>query len=114
MGFTRNDTVLGTMPYMSPEQVEGQRVSEPSTISSPPAQRDALAGFAMGMWEPYIQATRTRLPDGADRIVFDRFHIMREMTRAVDTVRKPEHRAFLREDGESPLTKTKYLWPYSE
>lgn len=32
------------------------------------------------------------------------------MTRAVDTVRKQEHRAFLRDDGDSPLTKTKYLW----
>jgi len=79
-----------------------------------PAQRDALAGVAMDMWEPYIQATRTRLPDGDGRIVFDRFHIMREMIKAVDTVRKQEHRAFLREDGDSPLTKTKYFWLFSE
>ena len=79
-----------------------------------PAQRDALAGVAMDMWEPYIQATRTRLPDGDGRIVFDRFHIMREMTKAVDAVRKQEHRAFLREDGDSPLAKTKYLWLFSE
>ena len=78
-----------------------------------PEQRAALAGVAMDMWEPYIQATRTRLPAGDDRIVFDRFHIMREMTRAVDTVRKQEHREFLREDGDSPLTKTKYLWLFS-
>ena len=79
-----------------------------------PAQRDALAGVAMDLWEPYIQATRTRLPEGHARIVFDRFHIRREMTTAVDTVRKQEHRAFLREAGESPLTKTKYLWLFSE
>jgi transposase len=78
------------------------------------AQQAALAGVAMDMWEPYIQATRTRLPDGDGRIVFDRFHLMREMTKAVDTVRKQEHRAFLREDGDSPLTKTKYLWLFSE
>jgi transposase len=78
------------------------------------AQRDALQGVAMDMWEPYIQATCTRLPDGDARIVFDRFHIMREMTRAVDTVRKQEHRTFLRADGASPLTKTKYLWLFSE
>lgn len=78
------------------------------------AQRDALTGVAMDMWEPYIQATRTRLPAGDDRIVFDRFHIMREMTKAVDTVRKQEHRAFLLADGVSPLTKTKYLWLFSE
>lgn len=79
-----------------------------------PEQRDALAGVAMDMWEPYIQATRTRLPGGDARIVFDRFHIMREMTKAVDMVRRQEHRTFLRDDGESPLTKTKYLWLFNE
>ncbi len=50
------------------------------------------------------------MPEGDTKIVFDRFHIMREMTRAVDTVRKQEHRTFLREGGVSPLTGTKYLW----
>jgi transposase len=79
-----------------------------------PTQRDALAGVAMDMWEPYIQATRTRLPAGDQRIIFDRFHVMREMTKAVDTVRKHEHRAFLRAEGESPLTHTKYFWLFSE
>ena len=46
--------------------------------------------------------------------VFDRFHIMREMTKAVDTVRKQEHREFLRDGDESPLTGTKYLWLFSD
>ena len=50
----------------------------------------------MDMWEPYIGATRDGLPNGDEKIVFDRFHIMREMTKAVDTVRKQEHREFLR------------------
>ena len=45
-------------------------------------QRDGLKAVAMDMWEPYITATRDGLPDGADKIVFDRFHIMREMTKA--------------------------------
>ena len=68
----------------------------------------------MDMWEPYIQATRTELPAGDQCIVFDRFHIMREMTKAVDTVRKQEHRDFLHEGGDSPLTGTKYLWLFGE
>ena len=55
------------------------------------AQRRALHAVAMDMWEAYIGATRDGLPDGAEKIVFDRFHIMREMTKAVDTVRKQEH-----------------------
>ena len=36
------------------------------------------------------------------------------MTKAVDTVRKQEHRAFPRDGDDSPLTGTKYLWLFSE
>src|SRR5260370_10096419 len=68
----------------------------------------------MEMWEPYSGATRKGLPGGDTKIVFDRFHIMRDMTKAVDTVRKQEHRTFLRDGGDSPLTGTKYLWLFSE
>ena len=77
-------------------------------------QKAALQAIAMDMWEPYIGATRDGLPEGAARIVFDRFHIMREMTNAVDTVRKQEHREFLRAGADSPLTGTKYVWLYSD
>jgi transposase len=76
-------------------------------------QRTGLKAVAMDMWAPYISATRHGLPDGDQRIVFDRFHIMREMTKAVDTVRKQEHRSFLYTSGVSPLTGTKYLWLFS-
>ena len=76
-------------------------------------QQSALQAVAMDMWEPYIGATREGLPDGESRIVFDRFHIMREMTKAVDTVRKHEHRGFLRAGDTSPLTGTKYVWLFS-
>jgi transposase len=77
-------------------------------------QREGLQAVAMDMWEPYIGATRDGLPDGEARIVFDRFHIMREMTKAVDSVRKQEHRGFLRAGDDSPLTGTKYLWLFSD
>jgi transposase len=77
-------------------------------------QRDGLQAVAMDMWEPYISATRSGLPDGGEKIVFDRFHIMRDMTKAVDTVRKQEHRGFLRAGEDSPLTGTKYLWLFSD
>ena len=68
----------------------------------------------MDVWEAYIGATRDGLRAGDEKIVFDRFHIMREMTTAVDTVRKQEHRAFLRAGEGSPLTGTKYLWLFSD
>ena len=77
-------------------------------------QRAALQAVATDMWPAYIRATVDGLPQGDQKIVFDRFHIMREMTRAVDTVRKQEHRAFLAAGEASPLTRTKYLWLRSD
>ena len=78
------------------------------------AQRDAVAAVAMDMWDPYIRATREGLPDGAAKIVFDRFHIMQEMNTAVDLVRKQEHRARQRADGDSVLAGSKYLGLYAK
>lgn len=39
---------------------------------------------------------------------------MRDMTKAVDPVRKQEHRACLRTGEDSPLTKTTYVWLYRD
>jgi transposase len=75
--------------------------------------RAGIKAVAMDMWEPSIIATREGLPEGEQKIVFDRFHIMRDMTEAVDTVRKQEHREFLRAGLDSPLTGTKYIWLFS-
>ena len=67
----------------------------------------------MDMWEPYLQAIRTHVPDAGSKIVFDRYHIMTHMGKAVDTVRKREHRT-LRANGDETLTGSKYLWLYAE
>lgn len=68
---------------------------------------------AMDMWEPYIQATLARVPDAAKKIVFDRFHVMGHVGKAVDTVRKQEHRELL-VSGDETLKGSKYLWLYSK
>jgi len=75
-------------------------------------QRAAVAAVAMDMWDPYIRATREGLPEGAGKIVFDRFHIMQELNTAVDVVRKHEHRTLRKTAGDSVLTGSKYLWLY--
>lgn len=76
-------------------------------------QLDGIEAIAMDMWEPYIQSAREYVPGAEDKIVFDRYHIMGYMGKAVDTVRKREHRA-LRAAGDETLTGSKYLWLYSE
>jgi transposase len=75
-------------------------------------QREAIEAIAMDMWEPYIQATHAYVSDAAEKIVFDRFHLMGYLSQAVDTVRKQEHRERLAA-GDETLKGTKYLWLYS-
>ena len=74
-----------------------------------PEQLAAIEVVSMDMWQPYVNATLEALPLAADKIVFDRFHIMQHATEAVDDVRKAEHRQLLQE-GNAQLTGTKYVW----
>jgi transposase len=78
-----------------------------------PEQLTGIEAIAMDMWEPYIQATRARVPEATGKIVFDRFHIMGHLGNAVDTVRKQEHRALMA-SGDETLKGSKYLWLYSQ
>ena len=106
------DLERATVEFVAEERRTDSLAAYYQTLTA--AQRDGVQAVAMDMWEPYIIATREGLPAGGEKIVFDRFHIMRDMTKAVDMVRKQEHRAFLRLDGDSPLTGTKYLWLFND
>ena len=77
-----------------------------------PEVRQALQAISLDMWPPYINACRDKVPGADQKMVFDRFHIMRHVVDAVDTVRKREHKALL-DTGDTTLTKSKYLWLYS-
>lgn len=74
-------------------------------------QLKGIEAVAMDMWEPFIQATKAKVPDAEKKIVFDRFHIMGHVGKAVDIVRKQEHRQLL-EAGDETLKGSKYLWLY--
>jgi transposase len=78
-----------------------------------PKQLAGIQALAMDMWEPFIRSTHQHVPDAANKIVFDRYHIMKHMLEAVDAVRKAEHRR-LQEAGDDTLKRTKYLWLFTE
>lgn len=77
-----------------------------------PEQLAGIEAVAMDMWEPYANSVRAHLADADDKIVFDRFHVMGYLGKAVDTVRKQENRA-LAAQGDKSLAGSKYLWLYS-
>jgi transposase len=60
-----------------------------------------------------LASIRAYVPEAEEKIVFDRYHLMTYMVKAVDEVRKEEHRE-LKKAGDERLTGSKYLWLYSK
>ncbi len=68
-------------------------------------QRLGVKAVAMDMWAAFEKAVNLMLPN-AD-IVHDKFHISAYLNKAVDDVRKAEHRAFMKE-GDDTLKNSKF------
>jgi len=69
----------------------------------------AVKAVAMDMWDPYINSTLNHLPEAQGKIVFDKFHIAKHLSEAVDLVRRRENKQ-LRAAGDDRLTGTRYDW----
>ena len=104
------DLEAGTVEHIAEDRKQESLESYYAGLS--PEQLDGIEAVAMDMWEPYIQATRAKVPKAAEKIVFDRFHIMGHVGKAVDTVRRQEHRELMA-SGDETLKGSKYLWLYS-
>ncbi len=100
----------GTVEHIAEDRTQASLAGYYAGLT--PDQLDGIEAVAMDMWEPYIQATRAKVPEAAEKIVFDRFHIMGHIGKAVDTVRKQEHRTLMA-SGDATLKGSKYLWLYS-
>ena len=68
-----------------------------------------VESVSMDMWDPYIAATKAFIPKAEEKIVFDRFHVIKQVTAGVDKVRRMEQRELLEQEDRT-LTGTKYLW----
>ena len=106
-----NDIERGTVEYVTEDREKASLQRYFSQLTD--EQRQGIEAVAMDMWEPYVQATMEALPLAKEKIVFDRFHIMQHMTKAVDQVRKAENQK-LSLEGDERLKKTKYLWLTTE
>jgi transposase len=72
-------------------------------------QIHAVEAVAMDMWDPYVNSTLNHLPEAQRKIVFDKFHIAKHLSEAVDLVRRRENKQ-LRARGDDRLTGTRYDW----
>ena len=72
-------------------------------------QIQSIEAIAMDMSAAYVKAAKQVIPLAENKIVHDRFHVMQMATKAVDKVRRGEHRQLMK-DGDDCLSKTKYVW----
>lgn len=72
-------------------------------------QKGRIEAVSMDMWPAYINATLAHVPDGAQKIAFDRFHVAKLLGEAVDQVRRQEHK-HLQSQGRDELKGTRYDW----
>lgn len=66
-----------------------------------------LVGICCDMWPSYIEAVKAKAPQAL--LVFDKFHIVRKLTEAVDIVRKQEVSEKSAEH-KGILAGTRYIW----
>lgn len=62
---------------------------------------------AVDMWEPFKTSIERNLLNA--KIVYDKFHIIKHLSEAVDKVRKHENKSLIHE-GTDNLKQTKYIW----
>ena len=74
-----------------------------------PEQLAGIEGVAIDMWDAFENSIRAHVPDAGDKIVYDKFHIVKHLSEGVDKVRRQEHKQ-LRSEGDERLTGTKYDW----
>jgi len=72
-------------------------------------QKSGIESVCMDMWPAYIKATRDAIPDADSKIAFDRFHVAQYLGKAVDQVRRQEHRQ-LAKQGDERMKGSKYQW----
>lgn len=70
---------------------------------------NGIRSVSMDLWKPYRTSTLDHLPDAASKICLDRFHVAGYFGKAVNDVRKKEHRD-LAAMGDETLKGTKYDW----
>ncbi len=75
-----------------------------------PEQKQTVEAVAVDMWEPFIRTTEKEVPD-AD-IVHDKYHVSSYLGKAVDQVRRQEHKELMAQ-GDETLKGSRQLWLYN-
>ncbi len=102
-----NDLKRSRVLYVAEDRTQASLDGFWKTLT--PVQRDSIQAVAMDMWDPYVRSVSEHLPEGQQKIVYDKFHIAKHLGEAVDKVRRKENQT-LRAAGDDRLTGTRYDW----
>lgn len=75
-----------------------------------PRQKARIESVSMDMAPAYISVTLEEIPDAERKIAFDKFHVAQALGKAVDDIRKEEHRQLMRVRQGDELKGQRYLW----
>jgi transposase len=92
-------------------EVMQERTQEAATAllgSLPIDVRESVEAVAVDMWDPFLAAIKATLPDA--EIVHDKYHLVSYLTKAVDEVRRKEHKMLKLDDQGELLKGTRYTW----
>lgn len=102
-----SDQERGVVVHVADDR--GKQTLEDYLLSLSQEERGAIEVMAMDMWEPYIRAAEEHVPEAAEKIAYDKFHVARHLGDAVDKVRRREHRELMVQ-GDQRLKGTKHQW----
>jgi transposase len=102
-----NDLTRSRVLYVAEDRTQASLDGFWPTLTE--EQRHSIEAVAMDMWDPYVKSTQQHLVNGDAKIVFDKFHISKHLSEAVDLVRRRENRQ-LRAAGDDTLVGTRYDW----
>jgi transposase len=105
------DLDRGTVEYVVDDRTQASLESYYQQFT--PEELATVEAIAMDMWDPYIAATKAWVPAADAKIVFDRYHATTQVTKAVDQVRRREHKV-LAAQGDLRLQGTRYLWLWNQ
>lgn len=74
-------------------------------------QLEKVVTIGMDMWEPYLLSALGAVPGAEEKIVHDRFHLVKQVNAAVDAVRRAEMAGMTRKEARE-LKGTRHMWLY--
>ncbi len=102
-----NDLVQNRVLYVAEDRKKDSLDGFWKTLTE--KQQEGIEAVAMDMWDPYIDSVRAHVADADGKIVFDKFHVAKHLSEAVDKVRRKENRE-LKAEGDERLVGTRYDW----